>query len=134
MQGLFLLLAVIISSAVTSPIVQTNPDDLFDIDLSGFDDPGIASPGPFQIAGNDAPSQAPAETPLDVPPPVAQPGDPVFQRPPQPKPKLPSQTPAGEQKPITVPFNCGPGKSASCCVGKTRDGITLGCIKCTSRI
>lgn len=146
MQGLSLLLAVIISRAVASPIAQTtNLDGPFDIAQSSFDDAGIATPGSFQIAGSDtppqapseAPSEIPSETPSEAPRKVAQPGDPVFQRQPQPKPKIPIQTPgennpAEEPKNINQPFDCGPGKSGACCVGGTRDGITHGCIRCTS--
>lgn len=148
MQGLSLLLAVIISRAVASPIAQTtNLDGPFDIAQSSFDDAGIATPGSFQIAGSDtppqapsdAPSEIPSETPSEAPRKVAQPGDPVFQRQPQPKPKIPIQTPgennpAEEPKNINQPFDCGPGKSGACCVGVTRDGITHGCIRCTSWI
>lgn len=134
MQRLFLLLTVIISRAVASPIAQSYPDDSFDIALSDFNNPGIAAPEPFQIAEIGKPSQAPAQTPQA--PDVAQPGDPVLRQKPQPKPQIPSQVPGGdnpgEQKATNQPFDCGPGKSGACCVGGTRDGVTAGCIRCTS--
>lgn len=130
MQRLFLLLTVIISGAVASPIAQSYPDDSFDIALSDFNNPGIAAPEPFQIAEIGKPSQAPAQTP-QAPPDVAQPGDPLLRQKPQPKPEIPSQVP-GEPKAINQPFDCGPGKSGACCVGGTRDGETTGCISCKS--
>lgn len=137
MQGLFLLLAVILSRTVASPIAQSNPNDPFDIALSSFDDSPIAAPESFQIAQNDSPLQAPSEAPAEAPPTVAQPGDPVFRKQPQSKPKIPTPTPgesspAEEPKNSKQPFDCEPGKSGACCVGGTRDGITQGCIRCTS--
>ena len=135
MQRLFLLLTVIISRAVASPIAQVNPDGSFDIALSGFDDSGALAAEPFQISETDSPSQAPPQAPPSVP----QPGDPVFNQQAQPKPNTPNPAPTPEEnnpveepKNKNQPFECGAGKSGACCVGGTRDGQTSGCIRCTS--
>lgn len=127
MQTFFLLLTVIISRAVPSPIAQLIPDDSFDIALSGYDTSGIAALEPFQLAQSEV---QPQEAPAQAPPGVLQPGDPAFRQGSQPKPELPSQP----TQPIKQPFPCGEGKTAACCVGGTRDGLTAGCISCTSCI
>lgn len=125
MQRLFLLLTVIISRAIASPVAQIYPDGSFDIALSGFGDSNIAAPEPFQLAETDAPKKAPN------PP---QPGDPVIRKQPQPKPKISTEenNPEEEPKVRNQPFDCGEGKSGACCIGVTHEGITSGCVKCTS--
>lgn len=129
MQRFFLFLTVIISRAVPSPIAQLNPDSSFDIAFSGFDDSGITAPEPFQLAQSDTQnSEAPAQAPPEVP----QPGDPTLKQGPQPKPVLPGSQHV--KKPFKQPFSCEAGKSGSCCVGGTRDGMTSGCINCMSFI
>lgn len=121
MQKLFLLLTLIISRAVPSPIAQFDPDDSFNIALSGFD----VDDGTFQLASEIQPQEAP---PAQAPPAGVPQPDELKPRP-QPKPQIPNpQKPPGA---FTQPFSCEEGKTGACCVGVTRDGVTSGCISCT---
>ena len=127
MQKLLLLLTVIISRAVPSPISQVGPVDSFDIALpdfsdSGIDASGIDAPVTFQLASSEtSPQEAPAQAPQNIP----QPGDPVLKPAPQSKPQI--APPVNSKQ----PFSCEAGKSGACCIGVTRDGVTSGCISCT---